>query len=274
MIDSRTTFDCHGQYGKYRFTCWRKSGHGSLTAAQAFAQSCNISFATIAKMLTATQIESYAQQLGLAQKVGWRDQQLVPLLEEQKGLIFSAQTDRHDEGVQIQTAIGQRDVLMTPLQAANMMVTLLHEGTRFAPRILKEIRYQTNTLKTRFKPQVVNQANEKLATASVELRHWMRLTVTEGTAHTLHDAKWPIAGKTGTAQVNIRGQERVHQWFVGYGPEWIDKVDSAALQSQASPKYTIAIVAENMEPDATNRVLPLTKSIMNFLSNYEVEQAR
>jgi cell division protein FtsI/penicillin-binding protein 2 len=110
--------------------------------------------------------------------------------------------------------------------------------------------------------------------ASRELRRWMRMTVNEGTAHALHDADWPIAGKTGTAQVNVSGQARVHQWFVGYAPEWIGETTSTAIRAQHGPKYAIAVVAENMQPSAKNKVLPVTKDIINFLSKYEVEQAR
>ena len=62
---------------------------------------------------------------------------------EETGQLFAAHTPENDEGVLMQTAIGQRDVRMTPLQASNMVVTLLNDGKGFTPRVVQEIRYQT-----------------------------------------------------------------------------------------------------------------------------------
>ncbi|HBS46794.1 MAG TPA: peptidoglycan glycosyltransferase, partial [Paenibacillus sp.] len=46
-----------------------------------------------------------------------------------------------DKGARVQTAIGQRDVQVTPLQAANLIVTLLHGGEVRAPRILQRVTF-------------------------------------------------------------------------------------------------------------------------------------
>ncbi|MER8300052.1 penicillin-binding transpeptidase domain-containing protein, partial [Acinetobacter baumannii] len=63
-------FTCTGEYGKYNFSCWKKEGHGSVTMEEAYAQSCNIAFAEIAKRVGGEKIEEYARRLGLSTLVG------------------------------------------------------------------------------------------------------------------------------------------------------------------------------------------------------------
>ncbi len=253
-VKSQTAFTCHGAYGRYRFTCWRRAGHGTLSAEQAFAQSCNLAFGDMARTLSAAQIADYAARLGLAQPLGaqWATG-TIP--DEPRGLVFAdIQAASADPGAVMQTAIGQRDVRLTPLQAANMMVTVLHGGHLREPRIVQEIRYRNGLLKRAFAPVTVHAADAKLAAAAPILQRWLRATVRTGTAaQALADAAWPLAGKTGTAQVRVNGQERVHQWFVGYGPA-------------THPRYVVAVVVENVQPRATQLALPLTRQIFAGLA--------
>ena len=82
----------------------------------------------------------------------------------------------------------------------------------------------------------------------------MREVVTEGTGQGLKDAKWKLAGKSGTAQIETGKQEKVNQWFIGYGP-----VDS--------PKYAVSVVIKNMDPTESNKSIPLFKGIMDILAS-------
>src|SRR5690606_15537971 len=67
----REKFVCNGEYGKYGFSCWKKDGHGHLTFEEAFAASCNITFAELAKRLTAEQLQHTANMLGIGRPIGW-----------------------------------------------------------------------------------------------------------------------------------------------------------------------------------------------------------
>lgn len=160
VVNSTETFTCEGALGKYGFTCWRKEGHGPLTLEQGFAQSCNIVFAKVMQRLTAAQLESFAHKLGVLDEVGWTGKTDAKILlhqldSEEAGQLFGAHTPHDDEGVLMQTAIGQRDVMMTPLQASNMIVTLLHNGKGYSPRVVQEIRYQTDRVMEEFEPQTL-----------------------------------------------------------------------------------------------------------------------
>lgn len=260
---TQSEFVCNGALGKYKFVCWRKSGHGKLTFADAFAQSCNLAFADIASSLTSEMIADYARRFGLGRPIA----QILPpvaehgkhieqrlLVEEQAGHIFAAATNRRDEGVTLQTAIGQRDVLVTPLQAANMVLTILNNGQLRAPRIVSEIRYRNGQLRESYSPHILQAHDPQLARVAPVIRAWMRQTVIRGTASALNRGDMFVGGKTGTAQIIRNGEKRVNQWFVGFGP-------------QQDARYAIAVVVEAVHPHRPNLALPLTARIMEILAN-------
>ncbi|MDU0203430.1 MULTISPECIES: penicillin-binding protein 2 [Paenibacillus] len=260
VVNPKETFTCEGALGKYGFTCWRKEGHGPLTLEKGFAQSCNIVFAKVMQRLTAGQLESFAHKLGVLDEVGWSGKTDTKILlhqldSEETGQLFGAHTPHDDEGVLMQTAIGQRDVMMTPLQASNMIVTLLHNGKGYSPRVVQEIRYQTDRVMEKFEPQTRKDAEGYVsASTSRTLLSWMREVVTDGTGQGLKDAKWQLAGKSGTAQTMVGKQEKVNQWFIGYGPV-------------ATPKYAVSVVIKNTDPTESNKAIPLFKGIMDILAS-------
>lgn len=234
VVKPNETFECKGELGKYGFRCWYAPGHGSLTMEQAFAESCNITFARVMMRLTPEQVEETARKLGFLSPVGWTGkvagEKLAQFDGEQAGQLFADGTPRQDEGVRMQTAIGQRDVRATPLQAADMVVTLLHDGQVTEPRIVKEIDLKDGKTLESFQQQTKVPARSGISAAtSRKLLSWMREVVTEGTGTSLLKAKWPVAGKSGTAQVRTGVNAADNHWFVGYAPVGDPKVAIAVL---------------------------------------------
>jgi cell division protein FtsI/penicillin-binding protein 2 len=81
----------------------------------------------------------------------------------------------------------------------------------------------------------------------------MQEVVRTGTGKSLQQAKWRLAGKSGTAQTVIGGRPAVHQWFVGYGPV-------------EQPRYAVAVVAENEPENGKNRAIAAFRDIMDALA--------
>lgn len=259
LVKPDEEFVCEGHYGKYGFSCWKEGGHGVLTFEEAFAQSCNIAFAKAILRLSPEKLEEYAEKLGLTQHVGWhaspffKMKSFQQLSGEDKGQIFAKGTSKKDEGVLIQTAIGQRDVQITPLQAANMVATIVNSGEKQEVRVVKDIRYKTGSLFYSFEESEI--PGEKLDRyTAFQLKRMMEQVVNDGTAKVLKDGTWKLAGKTGTAQTPVPGKN--HQWFVGYGPA-------------DHPQYAVAIVAEQVDSSSGNKVLPVVKKIMERLATQE-----
>lgn len=262
VVQPQEQFHCHGTYGRYGLACWKKEGHGTLNLEEGLAVSCNSVFAHLGERLTPGQIQATASALGLSRTVGWQEQNLAglpqfrPLDHEEKGAVFGSLTNASDPGVRVQTAIGQRDVLVTPLQAANLIVTLLHDGQVHAPRLVKRISYADGStlleLPTHAAPSPEGSRLIHTSTART-LREAMEKVVTQGTGASLRNKSWNLAGKSGTAQALKNGQPINHQWFIGYGP--IER-----------PRYAVAVLVQNASTDSTNQATALFGQVMDLLA--------
>lgn len=260
-------FHCDGEHEKYGLSCWLEGGHGTLTLQEALAQSCNVAFAQLAERLSATQLEQTADRLGIGRLVGWSDAggaigaAFRPMGEEETGRVFSGQRAEHDSGVLAQTGIGQRDAAVTPLQAANLVVTLLHHGEVHAPRLLSEIRYANGQRLAGLPVQgSISQYGTIARPTARTLLRGMEKVVSEGTGRQLQTASWRLAGKSGTAQAYENGRPTNHQWFIGYGPV-------------ESPRYAAAVLAEHGPADRANQATAIFGGVMDIIAAHEASSA-
>ena len=267
---TKKTFHCQGKYHKYHLSCWKKKGHGHLTLEEAFAHSCNVAFAEIASTLSKEQLEQTAFRLGLGRKVGWEGNNIAglrlfrPLDQEEEGNIWENSVLKTDEGARIQTAIGQRDTRVTPLQAANLMVTLLHQGQVRAPRLVQSVQYADGGLLFQCPLHQLSTSQYKPISSYTckKLLHWMRSVITLGTGQSLQSTHWPVAGKSGTAQTQLHRHPRHNHWFIGYGPI-------------VQPQYAVAVLVNNVHPSAKiHYATSLFHKIMDTLYVYHSEKNR
>jgi cell division protein FtsI/penicillin-binding protein 2 len=161
-----------------------------------------------------------------------------------------------DGGVLAQSGIGQRDVRMTPLQAANLIVTLLNGGRVMEPRLVSEIRYANGQRMVKLPAQRAQTSGRiKPATAYALLRG-MQAVVDHGTGRSIRQGLWRVAGKSGTAETIRAGSARNHQWFAGYGPV-------------KKPRYAIAVLAENKPPGSANQATKLFRGVMDIAARHD-----
>lgn len=253
-------FECTGSLGKYGFTCWKEGGHGRITFEEAFAESCNIVFAEAARRIGGEKLELYARKLGLEAATGWSGSvygidDFTQWDGEEAGQVYSQSSLAFDDGAVVQTAIGQRDVRMTPLQAANMIVTLLHHGEVLSPRVVKEVRFADDRRYLSFAPKKAPGMPPQISKHTAKaLLSMMEGVVRQGTGRSLLHAKWGLAGKSGTAQTTMaNGKPAVHQWFIGYGPV-------------EQPKYAVAVAVYNRPENSANQATQLYQRIMDDLA--------
>lgn len=262
LVHPHESFQCNGSLGKYNFSCWKKEGHGRITFEQAFAQSCNITFAKVMERMSSSKVEYYAKKLGLLQQVGWSSDRFLPekhifqFDSEEIGKIFASTTLQNDGGVRAQTAIGQRDVMISPLQAANLIVTLLHDGEVLSPRVVRELRYHNNRVHSVFKEQVLIPKHQGISRkTSRTILRWMEEVVTEGTGQAVQGASWKLAGKSGTAQIKLNEKEGLNHWFIGYGPV-------------SKPRYAVAVMTQSNSKGNQHEATAVFREVMNILATY------
>ena len=266
LTSARETFHCSGEFGKYGLSCWKQGGHGTINLRQGFADSCNVVFAELAERLTSGQLQDTALKLGLGRSVGWQAPNVlgIPLLKpldhEESGTIFTPSSDMSDSGERVQTGIGQRDTSVTPLQAANLVVTLLNNGEVIRPRIVRTISYANGQHMQTLDPMRQTSAEGSISWETARtLLNWMEDVVRNGTGRSLKHTIWQVGGKSGTAETIVKGRPRNNQWFVGYGPV-------------KHPRYAVAVLVENVSPNSKHEATKLFGQVMDFLASSEASE--
>ncbi|MGD9677232.1 MAG: peptidoglycan D,D-transpeptidase FtsI family protein [Vulcanibacillus sp.] len=231
LVTLEEEFYCSGEYD-YKFSC--HDTHGRITFAEGFAQSCNTVFAEVAKRLGSEVIEDYARKLGVIDTVGWsgdffKNDSFKQIANEEFNRVFHLNTVRDDTGSLIRTAIGQQDVRLSPLAAANLIVTILNEGKTYEPRLVGKIVYKNGIDYYKF-PLHYKKIDDISEETYAKIKYLMGQVVETGTGYLLKDATWPLAGKSGTAETN---NNLNNQWFIGYGPV-------------KNPEYAIAVLVKNV----------------------------
>lgn len=239
LISSTTTVTCtgiwYGQGRKWPKLDWKRGGHGRVSLISALSESCNIYFYEIGFRLwkeKSEKLQEVSRLFGFGELTG------IDLPWEKKGRVpdkeWKKQWNKNDPsnqvwlpGDNVNMATGQGDLLVTPLQIANMYAALANGGKLYQPHVLKSIISPDGNIVRKIKPETLreNLSNPLFKSIDTGLRN----VVINGTGKRAF-AGFPIrvAGKTGTSQV--WGKEDF-SWFVAYGPV-------------PKPEYVIAMVIE------------------------------
>ena len=244
---------CTGEisYGDRVFDCWtKKPGHGWLDLKGGLENSCDVYFWTVGRdYLGIERIVSYAKDFGYGKATG------IDLPGELDGLVPTPQWKErrtHEKwlgGDTMNLAIGQGDLLVTPLQMADMMAMIVNDGVVYQPHVLKEIRDTSSGAVVQSPPpkEILRSRISKETFAAV--REDLRGVITEGTAKFPVNTKAvQVAGKTGTAEVGLK--DHWHSWFVAFGPydapDPADKVVVVVMVEASNPWEWWAPYATNI----------------------------
>ncbi len=237
---------CFGglQLGRRYFRCWLEQGHGALDLEHAMERSCDVWFYQVGDGLGADAMARMARRLGLGRPTG------LDLGYESRGLV--PDVDYYNErygkrkwsrGLLWNIAIGQGEVLVTPIQMARFYAGLASGNRLPVPQLLLRSEGVEGAEPLRPPPP------EDLSLRSSHLervREGLELVLhgTWGTARASSVPGMRAAGKTGTVQ-NPHGLE--HGWFCGYAPA-------------DDPEIAIAIMVEHAEHGSD--VAPIFRSLV------------
>ncbi len=231
---------CHGfiTSGRRTFRCWKKGGHGLVSFHQALVESCDVYFYTMGERIGWDRVAQYARELGYGSLTG------IPLPDEKPGLIPTTEWKKnrtHEAwyaGDTYINSIGQGFVLVSPIQACQLMSVVANGGTFYRPILLKQTRNRETGEITAFSPEREKRITLD-PTALDDVRKALVGVVNEpgGTAHAAQNPLAIVAGKTGTAQViaqkvpgrKLSEQTQDHAWFIAYAPADHPKIAVAVL---------------------------------------------
>jgi len=226
VIDLNTHVYCEGslKIGKREFGCWNK--HGSENIIAALRDSCDVFFYRLGLLLGPYKLADYALKFGLGKSTQ------IDLPEEKEGYVphpLKRKTKKMRDwfdGDTANFAVGQGELLVSPLQAARLVSVFANGGRLIRPYLVqaidgkdisaKQIKSESLAIKTEIL-EIVKKGMEEAVRSS------------QGTAHILYMPQLSVAGKTGTAQV---AGKQSHAWFAGFFP--VDK-----------PRYSICVFLEH-----------------------------
>jgi penicillin-binding protein 2 len=240
------------RFGNRYFKCWQAKGHGSLQIEDAIIQSCDVFFYQLGEKLSVDEFAAAGRLFGLGQKSG------VDLPSEASGVIpDGAYLDRlfgkrkWSRGLLLNFAIGQGEILATPMQLCALAARFANGGKRIQPHIVSRIVDAEG--KVVFKATTAATPIPGIDQNALGIVRNAMLGVVEGERGTGRASAIPniaVAGKTGTAQ-NPHGND--HALFVAYAPA-------------DDPAICIAIVLENAGHGGS-MAAPIAKQVLTAFFN-------
>jgi len=238
VLTPDTKYECYMGYSVGRFHLGCHSHSSPLNLRNSISHSCNAYYCHVFRNIIdnkkyATVQEGFDAWKNYLVKFGFGHRLGTDFSNEIRGFVPNSATydkiynKSWSSLTVVSLAIGQGELLTTPVQMANMASTLANKGYYYTPHIIKDIEH--DTIPSRFKE--IHETG--IDTAYYRpVRDGMEMAVWGGPGSTATAARVPgitICGKTGTAQ-NPHGED--HSVFIAFAPK-------------DDPKIAIAVYVEN-----------------------------
>ncbi|MGH2755600.1 MAG: peptidoglycan D,D-transpeptidase FtsI family protein [Actinomycetota bacterium] len=202
------------------FTNTACQGGQQIDLFTALTISCDTTFAILG-------LEIFPEIFELAEKLGFNDP--IPF---DIGTVASQFPDIGDDNLpsRAKAAIGQQDVVATPLQMALVAATIANSGEVPLPRLVEEIIDPSGGIVRSYGPETIGRAMSTQTAADVTA---MMVSAVQSPSGTGGAARMPgveVAGKTGTAQT-VEGANP-HTWFIAFAPA-------------DAPQIAVAVIVEH-----------------------------
>ncbi len=247
VVNENSAFSCYGHYRygkkeKDKMACHCDLYRNNIQLHLAISKSCNSYFANTYKRIVEkngnpseglTNWSNHVKSFGLGNFLGY------DLPDGRKGLIPDGKyydnwyKYRWNASTNISNAIGQGEVITTPIQLANVTAAIANRGFYYTPHIVKNIGKEKNP-------------NDKFTAkkfTTVDAKHFepvingMREVFKSGTASWTNIKGIEIVGKTGTAENFMRKDRKRYQLP--------DHSILVAFAPKENPKIALAVFIEN-----------------------------
>jgi cell division protein FtsI/penicillin-binding protein 2 len=197
--------------------------------AEAFAESCNSVFAPLGPKVGSKGLVGTAEKYGFNSPPGLYDSHALHLAGIPESTLPKSIPSDLDLAV---SAIGQGEVLATPLEMASVAQTIANGGVREPTSLVTD-----HSLRSDAKPVRVTSSD-----IAATMRTLMIGVVTSGTGTAAALPGIQVAGKTGTAELGpVTGRaggnqtaQKLDAWFTAFAPATNPKLVAAAMVVNAS----------------------------------------
>lgn len=219
------------------FVCHKKDGHKDQSLKEAFANSCNCAFYEIGNEIGTENIYKYSSLFGIGDEV-----LKINGIKEDFGNVPKTSGKRENANI----SIGQGDVMVTPLQIADILCTVCNGGIRNQLSLIYAYVGSDGNMQ-KIMPSTVGRVISN--TTARKLMDLMRYAVQNGTGNSANVTNFGAGGKTGSAETGWSkgGEIMQHGWFAGFFPS-------------DNPRYVCVVLAENGK-SGTDSASPLFSEI-------------
>jgi penicillin-binding protein 2 len=232
-VDCTPTYESYGQ----TFNNWTDAFDRAMSLPEALETSCDTYFYEIGQRFwdlgaeRGSPFQAWASKFGFGQatgiELGPEEEGLLPTPGWRKLTFDTAEDRAWKPGDSIQLAIGQKDLLVTPLQMARFYALIANGGKLVTPHVVMQAEQSGENGGTplpggRFVPDAPQRVDvDPEAIKQVRDGLYLATHGMNGTATAVF-GNYPIsiAGKTGTAEKysSEHGQLLDQSWWCGYGP--------------------------------------------------------
>ncbi|MBK8091552.1 MAG: hypothetical protein IPK32_06090 [Verrucomicrobiaceae bacterium] len=231
-VTTKSYFGCPPSMviGNRTFKNHSTSDYGSMTVVNALKYSCNTWFYAAAIEAGADSVTGMCSRLGFGERTG------LPIPEAEgflptNSIMIQRRGSKLASGDIANTAIGQGQVLSSPLQVAQAMAGIANGTYLPQARLVKQVQDYNDNVFMAYDPKPRKTINLNPVHRDAVIKGMVAVVSGDGGTGTAADIKHAqIAGKTGTAQWKLDKDQNL-AWFSGFLPA-------------KNPKFAFAVVYE------------------------------
>jgi len=197
------------EIGGYEIQTWDKKYEGKITMTRILEKSSNVGMVYVGQKLGEDKILFYLKQYGIGELTG------IDLQGETPGFIKN-QSEWYP--IDYATATFGQGIVVTPIQMIRAFSSLINGGEILKPHVVLEIR-SSDKKGSRVEPQKIRQVIN--TRTSILIKKMLEATVEHGEVRWAKPKSYQIGGKTGTAQIPIKGHydpTKTIASFIGFAP--------------------------------------------------------
>ena len=220
---------------------------GEIDMTTALTNSVNTWWAEVGEKLGTDTMYKYMDRFGFNEQppLDYPSFQLAESGEFADGRLLGPDSDQIDVG---RMAIGQDKLNVTPLQMAMIVSAVANDGELMEPRLWSKV-IDTDGREEKLEPERMSRVMSE-DTAST-LTTMMTDVVNEGTGGAAALADDQVAGKTGTAEIDI-ANEINQAWFIGFAPA-------------DDPEFAVAATIERTSGQGGTVAAPIAQQVLEVL---------
>ena len=231
---SKGYFQLENQERKYHD--WKKGGHGMIDIKQSLIQSVNTFYYSLALKLGIDRIHDFLSLFKFGELSN------IELLGEMRGLLPSREWKKANKGTiwfpgeTVITGIGQGFLVSTPIQLATSLSILANKGLYVKPHLVKKDSIDAQNIALDILPEYWDIVHKGM----IGVIHSPK-----GTARSIKNKNYLIAGKSGTSQVYGKKEEDLYLKNIETPKHLRNHALFVAFAPADNPEIAVVVVAEH-----------------------------